>query len=285
MKVRNPYTCYSYNSAIFSSIHARNYLVFSANEFMVKADSNDTAFSIQNDQLYHDVAAAMSAEAKAGKLKRLDVPDCINTYAINFQTSHQNLVLVSNDTSGLSAAYYYNHSNDIISQAGIGCPPLAFQWVCQQMDNTEVTSSVECLSTTICSDVYHIINPADWRPFGSTVEYCLTEEVEQRCKLQLSPQLAGVVIIFNFIKLAALVYTLSFVKGNPLLTLGDAISSFLRRADHTTRGLCLMGKRDRKVWKAQRHNPTAIIPLPYEEKKAKWWTVVGRPRWTACMLL
>lgn len=72
------------------------------------------------------------------------------------------------------------------------------------------------------------------------------------CTLTLNGSLLGVVTILNLISVLALALALirrpSF---DPLVTLGDAIASFLTRPDSTTRGACLLTKDDVRTrdWK------------------------------------
>ena len=66
------------------------------------------------------------------------------------------------------------------------------------------------------------------------------------------------------------------------MTMGDAVSSFLGRADETTEELCLMSRSSLALW----HQPP--IPQVYRQAKgeeAKWSSTVSASRWRFCMSL
>ncbi|KAL4778392.1 hypothetical protein BJX76DRAFT_352648 [Aspergillus varians] len=81
-------------------------------------------------------------------------------------------------------------------------------------------------------------------PTRIPVSQCMSKSRDQRCQLFFSPAIAIAVIISNVIKLACMYLTARTGRTNILLTLGDAISSFLMRPDPTTEGQCLMSRAD-----------------------------------------
>jgi hypothetical protein len=98
-----------------------------------------------------------------------------------------------------------------------------------------------------------IIDASRWKTFhGRKPEYCLSEKVNQTCALRFSSSLAWVVISFNILKLLLLLACClsngPLGKERPILTVGDAISSYLRRNDETTRYLSHMGVPDLTLW-------------------------------------
>lgn len=71
------------------------------------------------------------------------------------------------------------------------------------------------------------------------VQHWLSQRVEERCKIQFSLVIMAVTICSNLIKMGCMLLTLWFHRFRPLVTIGDAIESFLQKADHTTRNMCL----------------------------------------------
>ena len=108
--------------------------------------------------------------------------------------------------------------------------------------------------------------------------------MNQLCRLQFNRQLVFVVIAFNLAKALVLVYVFVAVKENPLLTIGDAVASFLKQPDDTTSGLCLMSKENINQWK-NRHLVSERVGRPYDPTRKRWSTVVSKARWAACMVL
>jgi hypothetical protein len=76
------------------------------------------------------------------------------------------------------------------------------------------------------------------------VQYCYSEIRAEHCKIRVSTAIMTVVILCNLSKVICMFITICYLKGAPLVTLGDAIESFLKHPDHTTKGLCLVSKED-----------------------------------------
>lgn len=84
-------------------------------------------------------------------------------------------------------------------------------------------------------------------PDRSSVQYCLAQRAPApTCEVDLNSPLLGSVALVNSIALVVAVAVL--VKRpssfHPLVTLGDAIASFLQEPDPTTQGACLLSKSD-----------------------------------------
>jgi hypothetical protein len=217
-------------------------------------------------------------KARNGGLERLTVSECIDQYAVNFQTDRRNLILVTNDTNQLHSAYVYDYYSSAIHLSELHCPLNPFAWICGNDGNA-------CLdeTDTVCPEEYKGINRDDWRPFKRKIEYCLSEKMDGLCKVQFSSSIAWMVITFNASKVAILLGILLFVGENPLTTMGDAMASFVSVRDETTAGLCLMSRDRIALWNM------APVPQPYTVgtglRSRKWSNVISRNRWWFCMFL
>ncbi|CZT51609.1 uncharacterized protein RSE6_12773 [Rhynchosporium secalis] len=77
------------------------------------------------------------------------------------------------------------------------------------------------------------------------VQSCYAKLRPETCKVRFSRILVLVIIICNACKaLCMLRVAWGFADSPPLVTLGDAIASFLDNSDQTTNGLCLASKED-----------------------------------------
>ncbi|KAI1779055.1 hypothetical protein F4818DRAFT_238026 [Hypoxylon cercidicola] len=114
-----------------------------------------------------------------------------------------------------------------------------------------------------------------------SIEYCLAEPLERICHIGLSPTLLTGVTICVIIKTCtAIIVTITLArrKQTPLVTLGDAIASFVENPDPVTAGLCTFGQddarralRDRHIfqvvlsdarrWQPLRKRRGAIVPV------------------------
>jgi hypothetical protein len=126
-----------------------------------------------------------------------------------------------------------------------------------------------------------------WMPMNNKVKYCLSERSDEQCKLEFSPQLAWVVVAFNLVKACILGFAFLSIKENPLMTMGDAVASFLTRRDDMTKDLCLMDKRKVKMWEkpgwANAGGLAKPLPLTFERSTTLWRSVVSRRRWVTCL--
>ena len=71
------------------------------------------------------------------------------------------------------------------------------------------------------------------------IDYCLSRTKVENCQLQFSLPIMIIVIICNLTKAVCMLLTLRHRFATPLLTLGDAVASFLKRPDTYTRNNCL----------------------------------------------
>jgi hypothetical protein len=263
---------YSYNSAVYSSVYAADFAIFMATEDMLSnnATTNYLGLSGSNSSAtYYPSAKRLYASALSKNLTRLEVSDCVKAYSTTYQTTRGNLILVvSNSTFNRTPRSYDNNGNCARDPVG---------WICGT-NNCYNDEGPPCSASQV--------DTTDWKPYGTKTEYCLSEVLEQRCKVQLTPNLAYIVCAFNLIKAVVLIYTFFLVKENPLMTIGDAIASFLRRKDYSTKNHCLMGKADVRDWT----HPTGGVlsrPLPksVNRQPKKWASVISRRRWISFISL
>ena len=78
----------------------------------------------------------------------------------------------------------------------------------------------------------------------TSVDYCLSQKVEEKCQLLFSLPICITVIICNAVKIVCMLVTARDDRKEIFLTVGDAISSFLRRPDRNTKDRCLLSRRN-----------------------------------------
>jgi len=282
---------------VYASVYASDYAIFEATEDMLlaNASSHDMEISTLNDSTPSNVwgttidtiASVMYSSAVAGNLTRLDVADCITAYATNFQTAWGNVILVTSDGQNLPWAWIYDNQQEVTDfDSGYTCGPRPYDWVCGPYLYPPENSLTACQSPTRPACPQHLANVSrsDWKPFRNKIDYCLAEKLNQRCTVEFSIDLAMVVIVFNFAKAVVHLYTFLYVRENPLMTIGDAIASFLSQEDWTTRDLCLMSKADINLWgKIKGNGLQAREPARFRHNRQRWFRVISGARW--CTLL
>lgn len=109
-----------------------------------------------------------------------------------------------------------------------------------------------------------------------TVKYCLAEPIDRICHVGLSSALLLGVIVCVLVKTVVAV-AVTVVLGRqgqaPLVTLGDAIASFIARPDPNTAGMCTVGQREARA--ANYSARSFLLAGP------KQWRAVPHRRWSA----
>lgn len=114
---------------------------------------------------------------------------------------------------------------------------------------------------------------------GSTVRFCLAQEADpasQTCTVSLNGSLLGITLLLNLVTVVATAGVLLFKASSfePLVTLGDALTSFLKDTDPSTRDACLLSKTD--VWQGRWGLREAKYWIPRDHR---WFRTPSVPRW------
>ncbi|KAL5355107.1 hypothetical protein BJX96DRAFT_170355 [Aspergillus floccosus] len=118
-----------------------------------------------------------------------------------------------------------------------------------------------------------------------TVDGCLGVQVEEHCQLLFSPLFSLIVLICTMIKVSCILVVAYYDRVPRLLTVGDAIASFLAEPDMVTAGRCLASKAD---WKRRLGpwNGTSQHTLPRKLRRQtrRWWESPSQLQWAVTLL-
>ena len=131
------------------------------------------------------------------------------------------------------------------------------------------------------------------------VDYCLSQELEQKCQLNFSLPISITVILCNIIKVICMFLTAHDDRQEIFLTTGDALSSFLSNPDSTTEGTCFLSMfniiKDPQSWKLSLHDEDGQTPTPkrlsrgnpviLQSRKRRWIRAASVSRWTLTISL
>lgn len=95
-------------------------------------------------------------------------------------------------------------------------------------------------------------------------------------------EIAIVVVLPNFFKGLLMFYTAFGIEEEPLITMGDAVASFLKTKNPKTADMCLTSIDELMAVKKQGFN---IGARPCKGKKYKWSDAVSGPRLAWLFLL
>lgn len=276
-------TANSYNSVVFMSISAQTYGIIQIGP-EAKAAIESASFTGSQNTSYKAgeysnpyVNGQIYAEAfSAGRLEELTPLECINAYSATFQSARGNVFLVVDEgLMGVDEAY---GSFPYIERTSSCSAETSTKWVYSQFGGEA--------GTCFGQEAYRFLprlqaDPAIWTPFlGHQVRKCLSEPTGQKCKLNFSVHLAIIVIIFNAVKTVTVLAGIFTLRNDPMLTVGDAVASFLRHPDASTNNMCLVSQQDihsaGAQWQARQQPRTfALNRYTWSSavKKGKRWTV------------
>nr|ADO29932.1 hypothetical protein PP110 [Penicillium paxilli] len=131
------------------------------------------------------------------------------------------------------------------------------------------------------------------------VDYCLNLRTSEECRLFYHLPIALAMIICNLIKLVCIGILLRIERRNLILTMGDAISSFLQRPDPTTKQWCTLSaqfiaEEKKYPWHSEnksfeKEDPWSPGPhpgfLPSGKNMKRWATASSSKIWCTTILI
>lgn len=278
----------------------------------VKTFSNSSQFLSFSESLYQ--------ESKKNSMQRLDAATCMQEYSVTFLSSKRNLFVVLkspvvfpwNQASGngsiLAVLDSRNWQQDLTTDGGVHWNPSA--WMCSSIHDSAATLAIEGsvsynnpkqfvpaggidLACNINKASSNLKTYNNWTIASQVqnqtyeVDYCLSEVVPEKCQVQFSVYLMGIVLICNLCKFISMVLTrFAFISAKPpLVVLGDAIASYLDDRDVSSEGICLLVGPD-----SEKHNFNEGTKID-RAKKAIWtdrpkrWSDVVRGTWMTLLIL
>lgn len=133
----------------------------------------------------------------------------------------------------------------------------------------------------LSSDSVFSSNAQHWYVHEWPIEYCLSQLTPETCELQFNARILIVVVICGVLKVAAMISILLIQDQAALVTIGDAVASFLRHPDPHTAGMCLFSKADAK-WSlhwlvdGKRQHPVRWDSVTFY--RARWWKALSESR-------
>ena len=200
---------------------------------------------------------------------------CISLYNTNLLASNRNIFLITNHTSNLT-------SNDTLPRLSYsyGFQVMLDSWMCPPSLWGEQYCDTNKLASKVVSGLPWLVTLRG----GEEVEVsgCKSEITKEKCKVQFSLGIMIIVICCNLVKACSMIMTVVRSRQPTLVTLGDAIDSFLRIPDPTTMGICFADRRFiEREWKLGYR----VGPRQWTQNGVqRWWTGVSRTRWRACNL-
>jgi hypothetical protein len=267
-----------YNSAIFSTLSAVDYTAFIVTEdFVHGAWWNQTR---AHSSSFRNQASSLQQDASI--LTRLENAECLQAYGTSmFETDWKNVLVVTSLDRNDTLIAGFDHSPDYYEND--------LAWVCGTARSCDVKSLISEASSWTLPDVLYCQMSgygADACYIPAPIQYCLAEPFESDCSVKINTTILVVVVICNFIKITSLLTTVFTTKFEPIVTLGDAITSFSQRPDTFTIGAGALSKADVDgVAKRGLSGCDGWASSPYRQKACLWRRAVGVKRLMMTILL
>lgn len=232
-------------------------------------------------------ARARFASLQKAQLTPMENHECIATYSSQFQSFHRSVLLIVNE----------NDLNERVRNGSVRVthPPIlwmafsspefmpSYSWICSQQGGTDEYQFCDITRTRN--------NASTWEVRGIRIDGCLVERSPPvKCRLNFNSSLLIVVIIANAFKLGAMGVTLWKFNEPRLVTIGDAVASFLDRPDENFKGRCLASGPDlKKLLRIGEFQREGLRPSPriyrLKDYPTTWFSSSSRQAWNFAPLV
>ena len=243
----------------------------------------DVGYQTDSDEIQLFTNILEGYNASTPSYKDLTPSQCTSLYKTDLMSNHRNLFLVSNHTSDDT------YNNTILGMTIVASDESSSNnWMCSwlrgNLDGNYWRTTSKCNPNELASNV---AGGLPWQMNLTTVGVieitgCKSEITDEKCKVQFSLGIMIAVICCNLVKACSMIMTIVRSREPTLVTLGDAVDSFLTTPDPTTVGICFA---DRRYIEREWRRGWRTGPRQWKQKGIqKWWTSVSKTRWITCNL-
>ncbi|KAG0635398.1 hypothetical protein HOY80DRAFT_1093559, partial [Tuber brumale] len=199
--------------------------------------------------------------------------ECIKHYNTDIVSNRRNLFVIAKD----SPNPMHNNTFLHVTQTEYTWS-VARGWICGE----GLYSQSSCNYNELASNV---TTGLPWRmklaTYGEVeISGCKSERIRGNCKVQFSLWIMITVICCNLITACSMAMVVARSREPTLVTLGDAVDSFLRIPDPTTIGICFADRRF--IEREWRHGWWSGTRQWGHTGVQRWWTSVSKTRWITC---
>ncbi len=287
-----------YNSVFFSSLATNSYNVLWATPDFAQGGAYNTK-AFPGD----DMCDVPQIHREAAKWTRLENAACIRTYADDLLSQYRNVILVvSNSTTANNSLFnIFGYDNGMQKALREGSSRDPYEWICDDDhlgDKIDLGPTIDLSFSVGAHPCYAEVSKLEavadqWSVSGLAVQYCLAEPVTETCTLTFSLDIAIVVMVFNVVKILCMCYVAFLIRDRPLITVGDAVESFLKVVDETSKGMCLLTQKnvvfawDQSSWEVNggQRRDLNQDPVEFRMTRHKWSNAPSSGRWAIVSFL
>lgn len=274
-----------YNSTFYAAIATNDYNILYATEDFVEG-------ALYDKTKFPDTAAQNISQfqAKALTWTQLNNHDCIMNYANDFITEYRNVIAVVANISSNTASLLEVAINELPASGQLSKTFDPFSWICNDTETSAKTgvtnrNSAGFVSCASMAPKLEQMANTWWKSGGYEISRCVAEDIEPDCHLHFSPHLMGPVLLMNIIKCLVTFYVAFRMVDKPLVTLGDAIESFIKHPDPSTQGMCLLTAHQAERTFTRTANNVEPAPQSYSAKRQRWHRVATKYQWSMLFAL
>lgn len=290
--------CDSYNSVVFTSVTGNTYFAVPVTETFFDSGGIHYFASRRNGTEFDTGIPKGMGEAirlrqlwSDDKLEKLDNLACMNAYSTGFQAKGSVLLVLNTTAAGndVSAEFEKFGQGPLTNGSWVWngttpCPGCSDVDTCPDMRDTEndvfrdSSGDIKIISySKMLKSAKKLAcrqrHASTWSISAATIEYCLSEQIPQQCRLQSSIHIAITVIVLNSVKALVMLVLATCIRDRPLLTIGDALASFLDRPDPYTKWMCLGWRKDFEA--TGLHRPWNV-PNKFKPLRRRLFSVASR---------
>lgn len=227
----------------------------------------------------------------SSSFQALEPRACIDAYANTYISDRRHVVLISpwiNSSSEFPDAYT-EEIERVQSNSSL-------HWITFSSDQYELYNKLDRYgwlcghwgrgNPACTNDRAQLYASKSWTIFGWPVSSCVSQTVPDSCSVNFHLGIAIVVILANFGKTICIAAVCLFLVDQPMLTIGDAVASFMHRPDPTTAGSSLYDRTEiRNRWESSLRSQNCVPSKAYRPKRQRRWRAVGWKSWLSFLLL
>ncbi|PUU76458.1 hypothetical protein B9Z19DRAFT_1149392 [Tuber borchii] len=278
-----------YNSAVYTSLVV-NYpriVIVTKNHFEPGAYTNTSSpvFSFPEPDIPSTTTGEKDSDYQlfysmlegrntgTGRYEDLTPSQCAKRYSTDFLSTNRNLFLITSHASNAT------HNDTFLDSIDFWLNDISpSRWMCGHNPEGESQSGDQCNPNELASNVTKGLPWQMDRTAGLIeISGCKSERTAEKCKVQFSLRIMIAVVCCNLVTACSIIIAVVRSREPTLVTLGDAIDSFLRIPDQTTMGICYANRRFiEKEWAWRMRTG----PREWNQKEVqRWWSSVSKTRW------
>ncbi|KAF2036757.1 hypothetical protein EK21DRAFT_52086 [Setomelanomma holmii] len=237
--------------------------------FNARVVANEASFDVRDNSTIIDLLQDVTNSSNLTDYVRMDAWECMQNYSSGFLREYGDVVAVSTQLDAKPPILYTRFPQSYISSDREHTNQDPYHWICHDFLTTNSTTqnndAVRC-SIELAQERFD--SGRNWTLYGNTVSYCLARRIPDICELQFNQWLMLGVVVFGGIKTIVIAYLLIARPSHSLRTLGDAITSFLKDEDPTTKDMCLVSSKQ-----IRKHGfVTKYEPQIFTGSRPRWLT-------------